>query len=73
MEGQGRTLEEIDTMYRLKVKPWKSSKFVFPASHGEVNQTCGKEKTSSEDIAEAEVNGTGNKWSEEGLEVRVPC
>ncbi|CAG7977766.1 unnamed protein product [Penicillium nalgiovense] len=32
MEGQGRTLEEIDTMYRLKVKPWKSSKFQFPAS-----------------------------------------
>ncbi|KAI1837261.1 hypothetical protein DTO006G1_2404 [Penicillium roqueforti] len=32
MEGQGRTLEEIDTMYRMKVKPWKSSKFRFPAN-----------------------------------------
>jgi SP family sugar:H+ symporter-like MFS transporter len=30
IEGQGRTLEEIDTMYLMKVKPWKSSKFVFP-------------------------------------------
>ncbi|PYH93848.1 monosaccharide transporter [Aspergillus ellipticus CBS 707.79] len=30
IEGQGRTLEEIDTMYVMKVKPWKSSKFVFP-------------------------------------------
>lgn len=31
IEGQGRTLEEIDTMYLMKVKPWKSSKFEFPA------------------------------------------
>ncbi|OGM47801.1 MFS monosaccharide transporter [Aspergillus bombycis] len=30
MEGKGRTLEEIDTMYVMKVKPWQSSKFVFP-------------------------------------------
>ncbi|KKK24534.1 hypothetical protein P175DRAFT_0502543 [Aspergillus ochraceoroseus IBT 24754] len=32
LEGRGRTLEEIDTMYVMKVKPWKSSKFVFPES-----------------------------------------
>ncbi|KAJ5753151.1 hypothetical protein N7520_010068 [Penicillium odoratum] len=31
IEGQGRTLEEIDTMYLMKVKPWNSSKFQFPA------------------------------------------
>lgn len=31
IEGQGRTLEEIDTMYLMGVKPWKSSKFKFPA------------------------------------------
>lgn len=31
IEGQGRTLEEIDTMYLMRVKPWKSSKFEFPA------------------------------------------
>ncbi|KAE8407764.1 general substrate transporter [Aspergillus pseudonomiae] len=30
MEGKGRTLEEIDTMYVMKVKPWQSSKYVFP-------------------------------------------
>jgi SP family sugar:H+ symporter-like MFS transporter len=28
IEGQGRTLEEIDTMYILHVKPWESSKWV---------------------------------------------
>ena len=31
LEGQGRTLEEIDTMYVQKVLPWKSSKWVVPA------------------------------------------
>ena len=30
IEGQGRTLEEIDTMYLMKVVPWKSSEWVAP-------------------------------------------
>jgi SP family sugar:H+ symporter-like MFS transporter len=30
IEGQGRTLEEIDTMYLLGVKPWESGKYVVP-------------------------------------------
>ncbi|KAF2122876.1 MFS monosaccharide transporter-like protein [Lophiotrema nucula] len=30
IEGQGRTLEEIDTMYLMGVKPWESAKFVLP-------------------------------------------
>ncbi|KAM0794499.1 general substrate transporter [Usnea florida] len=30
-ETQGRTLEEIDTMYLSKVKPWQSSKWVPPS------------------------------------------
>lgn len=29
IEGKDRTLEEIDTMYIRKVKPWQSSKYVF--------------------------------------------
>lgn len=29
IEGKDRTLEEIDTMYVMRVKPWKSSKYVF--------------------------------------------
>lgn len=29
-ESQGRSLEEIDTMYILGVKPWKSSKWTAP-------------------------------------------
>lgn len=34
-ETQGRTLEEIDTMYISKVKPWKSSKWVPPTTSEE--------------------------------------
>lgn len=30
MEGQGRTLEELDTMYLMGVKPWLSSKWEVP-------------------------------------------
>lgn len=32
IETSGRTIEEVDTMYRLGVKPWKSSDFVLPES-----------------------------------------
>jgi SP family sugar:H+ symporter-like MFS transporter len=31
IEGQGRTLEEIDTMYLMGVKPWDSAKYVVPS------------------------------------------
>jgi SP family sugar:H+ symporter-like MFS transporter len=30
MEGQGRTLEELDTMYIERVIPWKSKNWVAP-------------------------------------------
>ena len=30
IEGQGRTLEEIDTMYIQKVIPWQSYKWIAP-------------------------------------------
>lgn len=32
IEGQGRTLEQIDTMYIEKVVPWNSSKWVAPSA-----------------------------------------
>jgi len=34
-ETQGKTLEEIDTMYIAKVAPWKSSKWVSPSKETE--------------------------------------
>lgn len=47
IEGQGRTLEEIDTMYLMKVKPWKSSKFKFPADPNVIRGSFDK----GEDVA----------------------
>ena len=37
IEGQGKTLEEIDTMYLLGVKPWQSAKWV-PLSPEEIGR-----------------------------------
>ena len=34
-ETQGKTLEQIDTMYIAKVPPWKSSKWVPPSLEAE--------------------------------------
>lgn len=31
IEGQGRTIEEVDTMYLMGVKPWESAKWVVPS------------------------------------------
>lgn len=39
IEGQGKTLEEIDTMYVDHVLPWKSSKWVPPRSMQEGQKT----------------------------------
>ncbi|KAJ5950441.1 uncharacterized protein N7479_008854 [Penicillium vulpinum] len=43
IEGKGRTLEEIDTMYRMGVKPWQSSKFKFPANPDVTRKSLNKE------------------------------
>lgn len=32
LEGQGRTLEELDTMYIQKVAPWNSAKWIAPSA-----------------------------------------
>lgn len=44
IEGQGKTLEEIDTMYLQHVAPWSSSKWVPPVEETSLEE--GK-KTSS--------------------------
>ncbi|KAJ5167075.1 uncharacterized protein N7482_005856 [Penicillium canariense] len=52
IEGQGRTLEEIDTMYLMHVKPWKSSKFVFPADPNVIRGSFDKGQGASAHIAD---------------------
>ncbi|CRG82934.1 High-affinity fructose transporter ght6 [Talaromyces islandicus] len=43
IEGKDRTLEEIDTMYVRRVKPWESSKYVFPED-GALGRDSGSEQ-----------------------------
>ncbi|EXJ85473.1 MFS transporter, SP family, sugar:H+ symporter [Capronia coronata CBS 617.96] len=56
MEGQGRTLEELDAMYILGVKPWKSSTWVAPPP--EEIAAIRRRAGTHEDVAEAGEAGT---------------
>ncbi|KAL1963767.1 hypothetical protein VTN77DRAFT_7833 [Rasamsonia byssochlamydoides] len=59
IEGKDRTLEEIDTMYVMKVKPWQSSKFVFP-ERTVYNQSGGSSDDKVEDVGASHVaDGAG--------------
>ena len=62
IEGQGRTLEEIDTMYLMKVKPWKSSKFQFPADPNVIRGSFdkGHGQGSSAHVADAATGAEEN-------------
>ncbi|KAL2826271.1 general substrate transporter [Aspergillus cavernicola] len=51
IEGQGRTLEEIDTMYVMKVKPWRSSKFVFPESERRASHQSSEKPSASHNMS----------------------
>ncbi|KAJ4360160.1 hexose transporter hxt5 [Didymosphaeria variabile] len=65
IEGQGRTLEEIDTMYLLGVKPWESSMWIAP----DLNELDPKtrralEETNPEIMAAAQRDSNGMDRSE---------
>ncbi|EXJ64253.1 MFS transporter, SP family, sugar:H+ symporter [Cladophialophora yegresii CBS 114405] len=64
IEGQGRTLEEIDTMYILGVKPWKSSTWVPPPP--EEIAKIRREAGTAEGLDEAgEIAPAGDRTSDE--------
>ncbi|KAI5280455.1 hexose transporter hxt1 [Ascosphaera aggregata] len=48
METKGRTLEEIDTMYKMGVKPWRSAGFVVPRPEGEASEEFGRQQERAE-------------------------
>jgi SP family sugar:H+ symporter-like MFS transporter len=56
IEGQGRTLEEIDTMYIEKVIPWKSNKWIAPPPH-EIARIRREAGTHEDTTADVEANG----------------
>jgi SP family sugar:H+ symporter-like MFS transporter len=47
IEGAGRTLEELDTMYVMRVKPWESSKYELPEELPEDLPTAATRRTGS--------------------------
>lgn len=55
IEGQGRTLEEIDTMYIERVAPMKSSKWVAPSAEemSRIRKQAGTDETAGVDLENA--------------------
>eukprot|EP00262_Sarcandra_glabra_P000460 TRINITY_DN10543_c0_g1_i1.p1 TRINITY_DN10543_c0_g1~~TRINITY_DN10543_c0_g1_i1.p1 ORF type:complete len:156 (-),score=19.94 TRINITY_DN10543_c0_g1_i1:96-521(-) len=71
IEGQGRTLEEIDTMYLEKVPAWKSSKWVAPtaAEMAAIRKQAGTDETAMiRGNADVEQRGTLSGETERGLD-----
>ena len=60
IEPQGRTLEELDTMYVLKVRPWESRRWVATEEEGEGFSSSVHNK----------AKGIGNRKEDEGGETR---
>ncbi|KAF6789024.1 High-affinity fructose transporter ght6-like protein 1 [Colletotrichum musicola] len=61
IEGQGRTLEEIDTMYLEHVTPWKSTQWVPPSAEqmAKIRRQAGTELDAS--ASDTAVNGEKNE------------
>lgn len=55
MEGQGRTIEEIDTMYIEKVIPWKSNRWVAPPADeiARIRKAAGTHEGDEEESSDA--------------------
>jgi SP family sugar:H+ symporter-like MFS transporter len=68
IEGQGRTLEEIDTMYILGVKPWQSSSWVAPPPE-EIAKIRREAGTAEGDVAEAGEITAAERTSDESSNV----
>lgn len=63
IEGQGRTLEEIDTMYLDGVKPWESSKWVAPSAEEMARR---RREAGTELVADDEIDRTANHRGSDG-------
>lgn len=70
IEGQGRTLEEIDTMYLEKVSPMKSSKWVPPSAEdmARIRRQAGTDETAAvmNNSDDVEQRGTFSGETERG-------
>lgn len=57
VEGQGRTLEEIDTMYIERVSPMKSSKWIAPSAQemARIRKQAGTDETADINLGTNDV------------------
>lgn len=71
VEGQGRSLEELDTMYLLGVKPWESTKWEAPSAEeiSKIRKQAGTDDTAMEEGAFAEEKNVSS--SDSGEEKRA--
>ncbi len=69
-EGQGRTLEELDTMYIEKVVPWESRDWVVPPPEemARVRKEAGTADAAEAGEANGVTNGTNDDISREEKE-----
>jgi SP family sugar:H+ symporter-like MFS transporter len=71
IEGQGRTLEEIDTMYLMGVKPWESAKWVVPSLEEMSGDMRVKLEAGNPELAiKKETDGSGSVRHEGDDEIR---
>jgi SP family sugar:H+ symporter-like MFS transporter len=63
IEGKGRTLEEIDTMYLFGVKPWTSSKYVVPSWEDMSAKDRERLEATNPELAIANAEGGGVRAS----------
>jgi len=68
-EHQGRTLEEIDTMYILHVKPWKSSSWTPPENEELVTADALALTSGARGIKKADAAGMESERRVENMQV----
>jgi len=73
VEGQGRTLEEIDTMYLERVAPMKSSQWIPPSTEemAKIRRQAGTDETAlaaNMNKDDVEQRGTLSGETERGVE-----
>ncbi|PLB54297.1 sugar transporter [Aspergillus steynii IBT 23096] len=61
LEGKGKTLEEMDMMYVMRVAPWKSSKWVPPPPDQRITTGHVLDRRMAENYSEGEEEATKRK------------
>jgi SP family sugar:H+ symporter-like MFS transporter len=66
LEGKGKTLEEMDMMYVMRVPAWKSSKWVPPPPEHQITTAQALDRRTAVEIDRAESSGRQDADSDWG-------